>query len=65
MKGEIFLRMLNRDASDSPPVALSHLDMASFNLLNEMAVQKTQNPDQSHGEDRLSSANRAESDPHT
>lgn len=57
--------MLNRDTSDSLPVALSRLDMASFNLLNEMAVQKTQNPDQSLGENHLSSANRTESDPHT
>lgn len=44
MKGEVFLRMSDRDTRDSPPAALSRLDMASFNLPNEMAFQKTQNP---------------------
>lgn len=50
MKGEIFLRTLKWDPGDSLPVVLSHLNMASFNLLKEMAVQRTQNLSQSEAQ---------------
>lgn len=48
MKGEILLRTFNQDTGDnSLPVVLRHLNVASLNLLKEMAVQKTQHHSQS------------------